>query len=113
MERTYIVYLLINTINNYTYIGITNNSEKRLRQHNGIIKGGAKYTHSFKGLGKWEYYLHVVNLTKSESLSLERKIKNKRKKSYGRTPLDKRLNVLIPTVKDFPESKIIFFDKKL
>ena len=43
-NNTYIVYLLTNTNNNYTYLGITNNSIKRLRQHNGEIKGGAKYT---------------------------------------------------------------------
>ena len=28
------------------YCGITNNLEKRLKQHNGEIKGGAKYTRS-------------------------------------------------------------------
>ena len=48
--------------NNYTYLGITNNFKRRLRQHNGEIKGGAKYTHSFKGNGIWECYLHIVNL---------------------------------------------------
>ena len=60
-DKTYIVYLLINTsnINNYTYLGITNNSIRRLRQHNGEIKGGAKYTHSFKGDGIWKYYLKI------------------------------------------------------
>ena len=42
MEETdYIVYLLYNTCNNKTYLGITNNSRRRLRQHNGEIKGGA------------------------------------------------------------------------
>ena len=111
MDKNYILYLLINTHNNYTYLGITNNSERRIRQHNGDIKGGAKYTHAFKGDGEWQYHLHVINLTKNESLSLERKVKNKRKKSKGNTPLEKRLNVLIPTLKEFPESEIIFFDK--
>ena len=52
--NTYIVYLLINTdnTNNYTYLGITNNSNRRLRQHNREIKGGAKYTKLFKGDGQ-------------------------------------------------------------
>ena len=31
----YKVYLLINTKNNNTYIGSTNNTKRRLRQHNG------------------------------------------------------------------------------
>ena len=29
-----------------TYVGVSNNAEKRLRAHNGEIKGGAKYTTS-------------------------------------------------------------------
>ena len=77
-DETYIVYLLINTSIKNTYLGITNNSTKRLRQHNGEIKGGAKYTHSFKGDGIWKY-CKIKNLNKSEALSLERTAKNKRK----------------------------------
>ena len=111
MDKSYIVYLLINTTNNHTYLGITNNPERRLRQHNGYIKGGAKYTQAFKGDGEWKYYLHIINLTKVESLSLERKVKNKRKKSKGKTSLEKRLNVIFPTLEEFPESEIRMFDK--
>ena len=106
MERNYIVYLLTNTHNNKTYLGITNNPERRLRQHNDEIIGGAKYTHNFKGEGMWKYYLQIENLNKNESLSLERKIKNKRKKSKGNTPLEKRMNVIIPTLLEFPFAKI-------
>jgi putative endonuclease len=29
-----------------TYVGVSNNAEKRLRAHNGEISGGAKYTKS-------------------------------------------------------------------
>tara|TARA_B100001142_G_C13872785_1_gene476729 strand:+ start:52 stop:396 length:345 start_codon:yes stop_codon:yes gene_type:complete len=107
--NTYIVYLLVNTNNNYTYLGITNNSTKRLRQHNGEIKGGAKYTHSFKGEGQWIYYLKIKNLNKSEALSIERTAKNKRKKSIGKNPIDKRLNVLLPILKDYPHSICEYF----
>ena len=31
---------------NSFYCGITTNLERRLKQHNGVIKGGAKYTRS-------------------------------------------------------------------
>ena len=109
-NKTYIVYLLINTSNNYTYLGITNNSKKRLRQHNGEIKGGAKYTHSFKGDGEWIYYLKIKNLTKSEALSIERTAKNKRKKAIGQTPIDKRLNVLLPILEQYSHSIIEYSD---
>lgn len=38
----YVVYLL--KCDNFSYVGMTNNIFKRLRQHNGEIKGGARYT---------------------------------------------------------------------
>ena len=39
------VYLL-RCADNSLYCGITNQLEKRLRQHNGVLSGGAKYTQS-------------------------------------------------------------------
>ena len=59
--NNYIVYLLKNSCNNFTYLGITNNSNRRIRQHNGIIKGGAKYTRMKKNNGEWKYYLKHLN----------------------------------------------------
>jgi predicted GIY-YIG superfamily endonuclease len=38
----YLVYLIKS--NNLSYVGMTNDFTKRLRQHNQEIKGGAKYT---------------------------------------------------------------------
>ena len=38
----YLVYILKS--NNLTYVGMTNNFFKRIRQHNKEIKGGARYT---------------------------------------------------------------------
>ena len=37
----YNLYLLKHTKHNKTYLGITNNTKRRLRQHNCEIKGGA------------------------------------------------------------------------
>lgn len=39
-----------------TYIGITNNLERRLQQHNGVLKGGAKSTRRFHD---WQYAMHI------------------------------------------------------
>jgi len=108
--NNYIVYLLTNTSNRNTYLGITNNSERRIRQHNGIIKGGAKYTHAKKGNGNWVYHLKIKNLTKSESLSLERTAKNLRRRAKGSTPLEKRLFILLPLVERYPQAEIEYFD---
>jgi len=56
MSNNYIIYLLYNNSNNNTYVGITNNQERRLRQHNGELVGGAKYTKAKKGDGTWLFY---------------------------------------------------------
>lgn len=42
-----------------TYVGITNNTARRLRQHNGEIVGGAKYTTRTKG-GVWRF-LYIIS----------------------------------------------------
>ena len=44
-RKIWIVYLL-ECADKTLYCGITNNLNKRLRQHNGEIPGGAKYTRS-------------------------------------------------------------------
>jgi putative endonuclease len=43
----YLVYLL--KCENLSYVGMTNDIFKRLRQHNGEIKGGSRYTSKRKG----------------------------------------------------------------
>ena len=93
-SNNYCVYLLVHSIHNKTYLGITNNTKRRIRQHNCEIKGGAKYTSSNLGNGKWKYYLTINNLSKSKALSYERIIKNKRRKGKGKTPLDRRINII-------------------
>ena len=109
--NNYIVYLLINTNTKHTYLGITNNSARRIRQHNGEIKGGAKYTHAKKCGGIWKYHLKISNLTKRESLSMERSAKNLRKKAKGKTPLEKRLYALLPLMGKFPHCEITYFNE--
>ena len=61
-----------------TYVGITNNSKRRLRQHNGEIKGGARSTRSMRPV---RYFLTIRGLTKSRALSIEKTIHNKRRKN--------------------------------
>jgi putative endonuclease len=90
----YNLYLLKHSVHNKTYLGITNNLKRRLRQHNCEIKGGAKYTSSFLSDGKWEYHMIIKDLTKSNALSYERIIKNRRRKGKGKTPLEKRMYLI-------------------
>ena len=107
----YVLYLLTHSSHNRTYLGITNNLERRVRQHNGELVGGAKYTQSFKGEGKWLCYLCVSNLSKREALSIERIAKNKRRKAKGKTALARRLDVLLPLLGDFPNCSLDYFQE--
>lgn len=96
MNKDYIVYLLINTTHNKTYVGITNNQTRRIRQHNGEITGGARYTTSNKGEGEWKYYGWIKSeniLEKNLALSIEKKIKIRSKKLKG-TPIERRLKAI-------------------
>lgn len=53
-----------------TYNGYTVNYERRLRQHNCVLKGGARYT---RNRGPWTYVFQIESehLTKQKALSLE------------------------------------------
>lgn len=65
----YVSYLLTNTTTNRTYIGITNCLERRLRQHNGDLQGGAKYTRSGR---PWHVHAIVYPFpTKSAAMRFE------------------------------------------
>jgi putative endonuclease len=99
MNNNYIIYVLFNTTSNLTYVGITNKPERRIRQHNGELVGGAKYTTLRKGTGEWKYYGWIVGkdnfiLEKIPALSLEKKIKLLSRKSKGKTPIERRINAI-------------------
>ena len=96
----YIIYLLVNSDNNCTYVGITNNPERRIRQHNGIIKGGAKYTTRNKG--KWDYYALILGCEKIEALSIEKKIHILSKKTKGSSPLERRIICINNLLIEYP-----------
>jgi structure-specific endonuclease subunit SLX1 len=112
----YFCYILRNTnplYNNLTYNGITNNLSRRLRQHNGEITGGAKYT---KNKGPWEYYVIIQGFTnKCEALSCEWRIKyptnKKRPRCFcGQIGRIKSLNLILNLEKWTNKTKIINSD---
>lgn len=63
---------------NSLYCGITTNLEKRLKQHNGVIKGGAKYT---RGRRPCKYVYQESAVSRSEALKKEIKFKKLSRKS--------------------------------
>jgi len=75
----FLVYLLKNNKNNKSYIGYTNDFYKRWKQHNGILKGGARYTTNNKGI--WEP-ICIIDGFKDKSEALRCEWRWKRKKGY-------------------------------
>ena len=71
METNYFVYILKEIDGNRTYVGFTTNTTRRIKQHNGELAGGAKYTRG----KKWEYaYLKKYSF-KSDAMKGEFKLK--------------------------------------
>jgi len=64
----------------YTYVGITNNFKRRLRQHNQEIKGGARYTKRSKN---WKPFIQVHGFANhKEVLQFEWAMKHRRKRGH-------------------------------
>ncbi len=61
-------YLLYSENVNKTYIGITNNLDKRIKQHNQELSGGAKFT---KIASDWKYQKTIPMPDKSTALKTE------------------------------------------
>ena len=75
---TYVVYLII--CDNLYYIGMTNNFERRIQQHNGVLKGGARFT---KKKCDWNPILIIDGFkNKSEAMQSEWAFKNRRGNNF-------------------------------
>lgn len=76
MNKLY-CYMIVSKKNNIivaNYIGMTVNPSRRIRQHNSIIKGGAKAT---KKYNNWEFLFIIQGFkNKNETYSCEWKLKH-------------------------------------
>lgn len=88
----YVCYTLVDLARKYTYVGITNNLGRRIRQHNGELAGGARYT---KGRGKWCVAWTVRGFHRKEhALMFEWAVKRAQRSSVA-DPLLRRANALV------------------
>lgn len=89
---SYVCYLLTSDTTNKTYIGITNCTEKRLRQHNGECSGGAKYTCQGR---PWKFHGYVQGFGEDKSyvLKFEWRWKFLSRKEKGE-PVERRMKAL-------------------
>lgn len=70
------VYVLVSVARQRTYVGISTDPERRLRQHNGERPGGARSTRAGR---PWERArLHGPFETRGEALRIERALKRRR-----------------------------------
>ena len=91
------VYLLANATRSRTYVGATKDVARRIRQHNGEIKGGARYTKSGR---PWSIVatieardLKTPPVTDwTAALRLEWRIKHCRHGGTGKDVVERRLN---------------------
>lgn len=107
-DKKFYVYLLVSS-DNATYVGATVDLNRRLRQHNKEISGGAHATSAKVKKGEiWERACHVKNFPDwTAALQFEWKWKSvSRKKSFGYLPLQRRLLALQDILKmEKPTSK--------
>ena len=111
------VYFIEST-NGSTYIGATVNLDKRIRQHNKDIKGGATATSIKVNQGEaWTYVCYVENFPNwNEALKFEWRWKQIsrqiQKKNPKQNPREKRLEALDLLLKlDRPTSKAMLYNE--
>lgn len=76
-----------------TYIGATVNVDRRLRQHNGELVGGAKATSRFT---EWKRVCHVLGFPDERAaLQFEWRWKHLSRKSTLTKPIERRMSALI------------------
>lgn len=74
-------YLIASLSENLTYVGKTNDVKRRLKQHNGRLSGGAKYTQRGR---PWKYAVVVSGFqTEKQALQFEWRIHKPPKRRRG------------------------------
>jgi predicted GIY-YIG superfamily endonuclease len=110
MWRCYIIYSVPKK--RRTYVGITNNPTRRLRQHNGEIAGGARHTRTDRPWALWAYVEGFQSY--QEVLQFEWKMHHAASTGYIKptnlSPRDNRINCAFHIVEHyaakFPLAKI-------
>lgn len=97
-KKPWYVYILATEDNSATYVGATVDPDRRLRQHNKEIKGGAKATAARIATGhKWRRLCRIVGFPDNHAaLSFEWRLKSltRRREMASLGPIDRRLRCL-------------------
>ena len=79
-QETFIYILKSSTHPNKSYVGVTNSLPRRLRQHNGQLSGGARFTRAYR---PWGFCAIFVVANRHDALSIEWKIKHQKTRADG------------------------------
>ena len=101
IEKPWFVYLLATTLApSRTYVGATIDPDRRLRQHNGQLKGGARATSRVPG--GWYRVCYIKGFeSKREALRFEWWWKRRSAKLNG-TPLERRQAAMEAMLGEWP-----------
>ena len=104
----YLVYIIKSKDKGITYIGMTNNFYRRLRQHNQEITGGAKYTKKSK---HWIPIMIIDGfLCKRDALQCDWRLKRKGKGIDGRLTY---INYLLNNIEKWTKNSKRLKEQKL
>jgi predicted GIY-YIG superfamily endonuclease len=87
---SYACYCLVNQTGR-TYVGFSTNVDRRLRQHNGELAGGARATHG----SSWKRICTIAGFpTQQSALQFEWKWKHCTRKARGNSAVERRCEAL-------------------
>ena len=81
----YVCYVLISECGRRTYAGCTNNLPRRLRQHRGFLRGGARATRAFGPGLRTMFVVCGFGKSKKNALRFEWRLKHRRGNRVGGT----------------------------
>jgi len=97
-------YMLASLDGRKTYVGATINPDRRLRQHNGEISGGARATHG----RTWKRVFLVSGFADERAaLRFEWRWKYLTRQAPGESFLERRAHALSLLLSDFPEISVV------
>jgi structure-specific endonuclease subunit SLX1 len=102
--KPWFCYMLASTDGRKTYVGATIDPDRRLRQHNGLMSGGARAT---KGRAWKRVFLIGGFVEEKTALRFEWRWKYLTRQAPGDTFLERRSHALSLLLSDFPFAEVI------
>ena len=102
--KVWFCYLLQSECHKKTYVGATIHPDRRLRQHNGELVGGARATHGLR----WKRVALIGGFADERAaLRFEWRWKYLTRQAPGESKMERRYHALSLLLSDFPDSVVI------